>query len=113
MLEETIRPLPGNSAGWLIGLASDKFVVSGKIVVPFAELEWLHLAFPEVGRVVELMAVVQIAGSELPALIFSPSSFISIITEFTIIPRNSVSWAGVRIDFFVVDNEPQALEEKQ
>ena len=44
-----------------------KFVVSGKIVVPFAELEWLHLAFPEVGRAVELMAVVQIAGGELPA----------------------------------------------
>ena len=100
-----------DSAGWLIGLASGKFVVSSKIVVPFAELEWSHLAFPEVERVVELMTVVQIAGSELPALIFSPCNFSSTVTELTIIPRNSISCAG--IFFFAVDNEPQVLEKKQ
>ena len=66
MLEGTIRPLSGNSAGWLIGLASGRLVVSSKIVAPFAELEWLHLASLKAGRVIELV-VLRIADSELPA----------------------------------------------
>ena len=35
VLEGIIGPLPGNSAGWLIGLASGRFVVSSKTAVPF------------------------------------------------------------------------------
>ena len=50
-LEEIAGPLPDSSADLLPGSALDRFEVTGRIVVPFAQLVWLHSSFLALGEV--------------------------------------------------------------
>ena len=91
VLEETAGPLPDNSAGWLTKLVLSKSAENDKIGEPFAELGWSHFISLKAGKVIELMAALEISDSMLPVLIFSPGRFRSIVREFTVIPRNLIS----------------------